>query len=78
MCWSITRSICLGWEDLIDGIDKPLVVDGFAPVPEAPGLGFGDLNEEAIRERMDPTRDAGYFEPTAAWDDERSRDRLWS
>ena len=68
------------WEDLIDGIDKPLVVDGFAAVPEAPGLGFGDLNEAAIRERMDTRagRDAGYFEPTAAWDDERSRDHLWT
>ena len=68
------------WEDLIDGIDKPLVVDGFAAVPEAPGLGFGDLNEAAIRERMDasPGRDAGYFETSAAWDDERSRDHLWS
>ena len=68
------------WEDLIDGIEKPLVVDGFAPVPEGPGLGFGDLNEEAIRERLDtrPWRDAGYFEPTAAWDDEWSRDHLWS
>ena len=37
------------WDDLIDGIDKPLIVDGYAAVPEAPGLGFGDLNEEAIR-----------------------------
>ncbi|MCY4538663.1 MAG: mandelate racemase/muconate lactonizing enzyme family protein [Chloroflexi bacterium] len=68
------------WEDLIDGIEKPLIVDGFAPVPEGPGLGFGELNEEAIRERLDtrPGRDAGYFEPTAAWDDEWSRDHLWS
>ena len=68
------------WEDLIDGIDKPLVVDGFAAVPEAPGLGFGDLNDAAIRERMDarPGRDAGYLDPSAAWDDERSRDHLWS
>ena len=68
------------WEDLIDGIEKPLIVDGYAPVPEAPGLGFDDLNEEAIRERLDtrPGRDAGYFEPTAAWDDEWSRDHLWS
>ena len=68
------------WEDLIDGIDKPLVVDGYAPVPEGPGLGFGELNEEAIRERMDDSkgRDAGYFEPSEAWDSERSRDHLWS
>ena len=66
------------WDDLIDDIDKPLIVDGYAPVPEAPGLGFGELNEEAIREHMDDTRDAGYFEPTEAWDDERSLDHLWS
>ncbi len=66
------------WDDLIDGIDKPLIVDGFAAVPEAPGLGFGELNEEAIRERMDETRGGGYFEPSTAWDSERSRDRLWS
>ena len=68
------------WEDLIDGIDKPLVVDGYAPVPEAPGLGFGELNEELIREHMDVRRgrDAGYFEPSEAWDSEWSRDHLWS
>ncbi len=53
------------WGDLIDGIAKPLIVDGYAPVPEAPGLGFGELNEDAVREHMDARagRDAGYFEP---------------
>ncbi len=68
------------WDDLIDGIDKPLIVDGYAPVPEGPGLGFGELNEEAIRERMDTRkgREAGYFAPTVAWDDEWSLDHLWS
>ena len=68
------------WDDLIDDIDKPLIADGYAPVPEAPGLGFGELNEEAIRQHIDKRkgRDAGYFEPTDAWDGEWSRDRLWS
>ncbi len=66
------------WNDLIDGIEKPLIVDGCAPVPEAPGLGFGELNEEVIRARIDKTRADGYFEPTAEWDDERSLDHLWS
>jgi len=66
------------WDDLIDGIEKPLIKDGFAPVPEAPGLGFGDLNEDAIRERMDTTRSGGYFEDSSIWDEERSHDRLWS
>ena len=66
------------WDDLIDGIAKPLIVDGYAPLPEGPGLGFGELNEAAIRERMDDTRADGYFEATDEWDDERSRDHLWS
>ena len=66
------------WEDLIDGIEKPLIVDGYASVPEGPGLGFGDLNEEAIRSHMDDTRREGYFEPSVGWDDERSLDHLWS
>ena len=68
------------WDDLIDGIEKPLIVDGYVGVPEGPGLGFGALNEEAIRERMDRRagRDAGYFEATDAWDGETSWDHLWS
>jgi L-alanine-DL-glutamate epimerase-like enolase superfamily enzyme len=66
------------WDDLIDGVSKPMIVDGYAAVPEAPGLGFGDLNEEAIRERIDASRDGGYFDPTSAWDTKRSHDRLWS
>jgi L-alanine-DL-glutamate epimerase-like enolase superfamily enzyme len=66
------------WDDLIDGVSKPMIVDGYAAVPETPGLGFGDLNEEAIRERIDASRDGGYFDPTSAWDTERSHDRLWS
>jgi L-alanine-DL-glutamate epimerase-like enolase superfamily enzyme len=66
------------WDDLVDGIDKPLLADGYAVVPEAPGLGFGDLNEAALRECMDTTRLGGYFEASSAWDDERSHDRLWS
>lgn len=65
------------WDGLIDGIAKPLIVDGFAAVPEAPGLGFGDLSEAAIRARIDPQR-SGYFDDTAAWDSETSHDRLWS
>lgn len=68
------------WGDLIEGVDGPLIVDGFAPVPEGPGLGFGELNEEVIREHMDDRagRDAGYFEASDGWDDEWSLDHLWS
>jgi L-alanine-DL-glutamate epimerase-like enolase superfamily enzyme len=66
------------WDDLVDGISKPFIVDGFAPVPESPGLGFTDIIEESIRGCMDERRDVGYFEATSHWDDESSHDRLWS
>jgi L-alanine-DL-glutamate epimerase-like enolase superfamily enzyme len=62
------------WDDLVVGIEKPIVKDGYIRVPNAPGLGV-TLNEEVIREHLD---DGGYFEPTPEWDRERSWDRLWS
>ncbi len=63
------------WEDLIDGIEKPLFNKGFVKVPEGPGLGFGSLNEEVIKQHLE---EPGYFEPTDEWNEERSNDRLWS
>ena len=49
---------------------KPVIVDGFIPVPDTPGLGI-ELNESVIKEHL---RYAGYFEPTPEFD--RSRKRL--
>jgi len=34
------------------------------------------LNEDVVRQHLLPG--AGYFEPTAQWDNEKSWDRLWS
>jgi L-alanine-DL-glutamate epimerase-like enolase superfamily enzyme len=65
------------WNELIEGLPIPLIQDGYIQVPETPGLGFTDLNEAMIREHIDPDR-PGFFEPTTAWDAERSNDRLWS
>jgi L-alanine-DL-glutamate epimerase-like enolase superfamily enzyme len=62
------------WEDLVTGIEKPIVQNGYANVPEAPGLGV-ELNEDVIREHL---LKPGYFEPTPEWDTVRSWDRLWS
>jgi len=64
------------WDDFIDGLPKPIIQDGYIPVPDAPGLGF-TLNEDAVREHLIP-EDQGFFEPTPQWDAERSWDRLWS
>ena len=64
------------WDDFIDGLPKPIIQDGYIPVPDTPGLGF-EINEDAVREHLVPD-DPGLFEPSDAWDAERSWDRLWS
>lgn len=65
------------WNDLIIGLPNPLIQNGHITVPETPGLGFEDLNEDVIRAHIDPD-EPGFFEPTDVWDRERSNDRLWS
>jgi L-alanine-DL-glutamate epimerase-like enolase superfamily enzyme len=62
------------WEDLVKGIDKPLVQKGFAKVPEKPGLGV-ELNEEVAKQHL---AEKEYFLPSTEWDKDRSWDRLWS
>ena len=64
------------WGDFIDGLSKPIIQNGYIPIPDVPGLGF-TLNEEAVKEHLIP-EDCGFFEPTPQWDTERSWDRLWS
>jgi L-alanine-DL-glutamate epimerase-like enolase superfamily enzyme len=63
------------WQDLVEGVDKPIVNKGYIKVPEGPGLGV-TLNEDMARKHLKPG--TGYFEPTTQWDEERSWDRLWS
>jgi L-alanine-DL-glutamate epimerase-like enolase superfamily enzyme len=64
------------WDDLIDGVPKPIIGRGYIAVPEGPGLGF-TLNEEVIKANLLPD-DPGFFAPTPEWDTQRSWDRLWS
>ena len=63
------------WEDLVTGIDKPLHADGFARVPEGPGLGI-ELNLDVVKEHL--RRGQELFAPTEEWNRDRSNDRLWS
>ena len=63
------------WQDLVEGIEKPIINKGFIKVPDKPGLGI-TLNEEAVKQHLAPG--TGYFEPTPQWDHERSGDWLWS
>jgi L-alanine-DL-glutamate epimerase-like enolase superfamily enzyme len=62
------------WDDLVLGVAKPIVADGYIAVPQTPGLGV-TLNDDVVQEHLAAP---GYFEPTPEWDAERSWDRLWS
>jgi L-alanine-DL-glutamate epimerase-like enolase superfamily enzyme len=82
-CAAATRNVlCLEihsvdvpfWDDLVTSVSKPIVQQGFIPVPESPGLGVA-LNEDEMKKHL---LEPGYFEPTPEWDKERSHDRLWS
>jgi L-alanine-DL-glutamate epimerase-like enolase superfamily enzyme len=65
------------WNDLIEGLPKPLVRDGYMEVPETPGLGFADVCLDVFQEFRDPDNPV-CFGPTEDWDREKSHDRLWS
>jgi L-alanine-DL-glutamate epimerase-like enolase superfamily enzyme len=63
------------WEDLVTGIDKPIVEDGFVTVPEQPGIGV-ELNEDLVEEYL--VEDGELFAPTPEWNESNSWDRQWS
>ncbi len=65
------------WDDIVSGLPKPLVNQGYIEVPERPGLGIEALNDEVIREHLSSTV-PGMWESTSQWDGEWSNDRLWS
>jgi L-alanine-DL-glutamate epimerase-like enolase superfamily enzyme len=62
------------WDDLVEGLEKPIVNRGFVTVPDQAGLGV-TLNDEIAKQHL---AEPGYFEPTPQWDKERSVDRQWT
>jgi L-alanine-DL-glutamate epimerase-like enolase superfamily enzyme len=52
------------WGDLVTGVPKPIIQNGYIRVPETPGLGV-ELDEEACRQHL---RIPGWFEPTPQFD----------
>ena len=65
------------WNDLVTGLPDPIIQDGYIEVPDKPGLGFDDINEELFAEHLDP-RAPLLFADTDDWDHEHAHDRLWS
>lgn len=62
------------WNDLVEGIEKPIVNRGYITVPDKPGLGV-TLNDDVMKQHL---LEPGYFEPTPQWNTIRANDRLWS
>lgn len=65
------------WDDIVNGLPKPIVNNGYIQVPDKPGLGIESLNDEVLAQHIHPNI-PGLWEPTTAWDDEWAHDRLWS
>ena len=51
------------WQDLVQGIEKPIIDKGFITVPDKPGLGV-TLNEEVCKQHL--ATNTTWFEPHAA------------
>src|SRR5689334_11168365 len=62
------------WNDLVEGVEKPIVNKGYITVPDKPGLGV-TLNDAVMKQHL---LEPGYFEPTPQWNTDRTNDRLWS
>ena len=65
------------WSDMVNGLPNPIIENGFIKVPNKPGLGIDSLNEEVLREHINPSI-PGMWESTDQWNMEFSNDRLWS
>jgi len=47
------------WEDLVKGLSKPIIKNGYIDVPETPGLGI-ELDEKTVRKHL--AEGENYFE----------------
>ena len=66
-----------GWSGLVSGVPQPIIQNGVIRVPDAPGLGFEDVDEQACR-AFASASDGDLFAPSSEWDGDSSHDRLWS
>lgn len=65
------------WDDMVTGLPRPLVNNGWIDVPNKPGLGIDSLVDEVLAEHIHPEV-PGLWEPTTEWDNDVTSDRLWS
>lgn len=67
------------WSDMVKNspLQNPIIQNGFITVPDAPGLGINELNEDMIKQH-ESVRNPGVFEPTDEWNHEYSVDSIWN
>lgn len=66
------------WNDLVKkGVKAPIVDRGYIDVPDLPGFGIEELDDEVIKEHLHPDY-PGIWLPTDEWDNDYSHDRCWS
>ncbi len=59
------------WQDLGEGVEKPIINQGYIKVPETPGLGV-TLNDDEVQKHLKPGTE--YFAPTPQWNEVQSWD----
>jgi L-alanine-DL-glutamate epimerase-like enolase superfamily enzyme len=64
-----------GYEEMVTGIPKPIVSNGYIDVPNKPGLGI-DLDEKVLKSRLKKGEE--LWPPSDEWNNENSWDRVWS
>lgn len=65
------------WQDIVTGLDEPLIQDGCISSNDKPGLGAIDFNDEVLEAHRWPGSPE-IWEDTEVWNHERSNDRIWS
>lgn len=65
------------WSDLVRDAEKPVIQQGYLSIPDKPGLGIEELDDEVLRAHENPRR-PGLWESTENWNKEWSHDRIWS
>lgn len=65
------------WHRMVKGWEKLPIENGWLKVPEKPGLGIEELDDEVLKAHSNPKR-PGLWEDTSSWDGEWAHDRIWS
>ncbi|MDR1827407.1 MAG: mandelate racemase/muconate lactonizing enzyme family protein, partial [Methylobacteriaceae bacterium] len=65
------------WNSLVKDQDFTFVQNGWIEISDKPGLGIGELDDEVLREHINPKR-PGLWEDTSSWDRQWAHDRIWS